>query len=69
MQPEDLNDIAAIKDCLEADGLNASDTLTELLWAAFSNQQAASWVIVTDENLGRFIDWIRNGFNPDDAWS
>ena len=37
-------------------------------WGEFSNIQQASFLIVNEEGLRRFVTWMETG-NDDDAWS
>ena len=52
----------------EMEGCGLAAIILNMLWANFSEIQAAGCLGVHSDTVGRFKDWIKSG-NPDDAWS
>ena len=52
-------DIAKIREYLEIVGeLNCSDQQLYILWDKFSDSWSASWLVVDNETLEAFADWL-----------
>jgi len=62
----DLNELRKLRDLMKDYGLAVR--ILNMLWVNFSNDQAAECLIVDDESVQRFKEWLASG-NPDDARS
>lgn len=68
IQISTLEDARKLRKAATDKGYNLSVRALEILYIEFCNIQQAEWLLVDDESLERFFNWLATG-DDDEAWS
>lgn len=50
-------------------GYVCNGALAEKLWSRFSQDQCATWILIDEESIERFVAWICSGLERNEAWA